>query len=52
MTTPHPWVRRSTLVALARGVNAIFFLLTSTYCLLTREQVDEIARTYHFVPQQ
>ena len=35
MTTPSPRVRRSTLVALARGINAIFFLLTSTYCLLT-----------------
>lgn len=29
------WVRRSTLVALARGANALFFLLTSSYCLLT-----------------
>lgn len=32
---PQSWVRRSTLVALARVANAIFFLLTSTYCLLT-----------------
>ena len=30
-----PVFRRAVLVALARAVNAIFFLTTSSYCLLT-----------------
>jgi len=30
-----PGIRRAVLVALARAVNAIFFLTTSSYCLLT-----------------
>lgn len=35
MGSPAPSVHRAVLVALARAVNAAFFLTTSSYCLLT-----------------
>ena len=33
--TPPTFVRRAVWVSLARGANALFFLLTATYCILT-----------------